>query len=111
MSFIANLLALINWNVRRRTHRHGGDVRNASAENNDRPKFGLEFIDDDDLAIDMEDLSIARFETDPVRVTYVGSCGGRRDLAVDDPDAQADTRILDCIICQTRHQLYNTETL
>lgn len=62
MSFIANLLALINWNIRRRTHNHGGDdsavVIRVAGENDtalksereepDRPEFGLEFLGEED---------------------------------------------------------------
>jgi hypothetical protein len=54
---------------------------------------------------------MARFEHDPVRVTYVGACGSRRDLAVDTPDDQADHRILDCIACERLHQFYKTEVI
>lgn len=54
---------------------------------------------------------MARFETDPVRVTYVGSYGSRRDLAVENPAGQADRRILDCTACQTIYQFYKTEDI
>lgn len=68
MSFITNLLTLINWNVRRRTHSYGGngsastetnwgsildeidaEIENeidADKQDNDHPEFGLEFIAD-----------------------------------------------------------------
>lgn len=52
---------------------------------------------------------MARFEQSPVRVTYVGPCGSRRDIATDTPDTQADTRILDCTACNQLHQFYKTE--
>lgn len=41
MSVIANLLALVNWNIRRRTHSHGGDASASVSE-----KSGIEFIAD-----------------------------------------------------------------
>jgi hypothetical protein len=39
MSAIANLQALVNWNIRRRTHNHGGDDSASTSE-----KSGIEFI-------------------------------------------------------------------
>jgi hypothetical protein len=54
---------------------------------------------------------MARFETKPARVTYVGPCGSRRDLAVDDPDTQSDQRILDCTACEQLHQFHKTEDI
>jgi hypothetical protein len=51
MSVIANLLALVNWNVRRRTHSYGGNnsastESESDQEDNGHPEFGLEFIAD-----------------------------------------------------------------
>jgi hypothetical protein len=43
VSLIDNLLALINWNVRR-THNHGGDDSASDDSERDPPEFGLEFI-------------------------------------------------------------------
>lgn len=55
---------------------------------------------------------MTRFETDPVRVTYLcGRCNGRRDLAVENPDAQSERRILDCTACETIQQFYKTEEI
>jgi hypothetical protein len=54
MSFIIDLLTLLNWNVRR-THNHGGDDSASDDSERDHPEFGLEFIDDEDALIDLED--------------------------------------------------------